>query len=514
MFIQTFFLLLSLLLTVLFFLYGFNHYYLLAAARRYRTPGLQPEMAQFRPPVAIHLPIYNEKYVVGRLVEACLHMAAAYGREKVTITVIDDSTDETIGVVDALVQAGLNQHFQIEVLRRDNRQGYKAGALQVALERTSAEFIAVFDADYAPPADFLMRTLPYFAQDETVAIIQSRWVHLNRDFNLLTRAIAIGIDVHFLVEQAGRYAEGCFQNFNGSGGVLRKTAVVAAGGWQADTLAEDLDVSYRMQLLGHRILYLRDLQSPGEIPPTVPSFKKQQGRWANGSLRTARKLLPALLFNPTFSFKQRLQALIHLTGYLIHPLMFVSFLLACLATLFGVDSLLVPTYLQAPFAQAYSGISLRTVAIDLLWSLLALMILLCMTATWISPVVALKAQQLPISQNLPGLLVLFLLGAGISLSNTVEAIKALFTNRIWEFKRTPKYARLHSQDSWRNLHYQVPMDMTGLLELALAGLGLAAMVIATQQGNFAMLVILLPYTAAYAFVATFTFRQSQPSGMA
>jgi cellulose synthase/poly-beta-1,6-N-acetylglucosamine synthase-like glycosyltransferase len=163
MFIQTLFLLLSLLLTILFFLYGFNHYYLLAAARRYQPPILPAEALPFRPPVAIHLPLYNEKYVVRRLVEACIRMTEAYGREKVTITLIDDSNDETIGVVDELVQAGLNQHFQIEVLRRGNRQGYKAGALQAALERTSEAFIAVFDADYTPPADFLVRTVPFFA---------------------------------------------------------------------------------------------------------------------------------------------------------------------------------------------------------------------------------------------------------------------------------------------------------------------------------------------------------------
>ena len=171
-----------------------------------------------------------------------------------------------------------------------------------------------------------------------MGIIQSRWTHTNREYNSLTKAIAIGIDVHFLIEQTGRYASGCFQNFNGSGGVLRKKALLEAGGWQADTLAEDLDVSYRIQLQGYRFLYINDLQSPGEIPPTVPSFKKQQGRWANGSLRTARKVLPTILSNRKLGLKKRVEAFIHLTGYMVHPLMFISFVLTFSATLLSVNS--------------------------------------------------------------------------------------------------------------------------------------------------------------------------------
>ena len=185
---------------------------------------------------------------------------------------------------------------------------------------------------------FSFAPCPILSRMKVWEVIQTRWTHINRNYNLLTRAIAIGIDVHFLIEQAGRYAAGCFQNFNGSGGVLRKRALMEAGGWQSDTLAEDLDASYRIQIQGYRILYLKDLQSPGEVPPTVPSYKKQQGRWACGSLRTAKKLLPTLMPNHNLGFRKRLQAFIHLTGYMVHPLMFTSFVLACLATLLRVDS--------------------------------------------------------------------------------------------------------------------------------------------------------------------------------
>jgi cellulose synthase/poly-beta-1,6-N-acetylglucosamine synthase-like glycosyltransferase len=255
-FIQTLFFALSLILSFLFFLYGFNYYYLLNASRRYRTPPL-PDHSQYLPAVSIQLPIYNERNVIRRLVTACAAMAEAYGIEKVKILILDDSDDDTVQEVDQVVKDYQEKNFQIELLRRGGRAGFKAGALQAALNRTKEEFITIFDADFVPPADFLLRSLPYFERDESLGIVQSRWTYLNKDYSLVTRAISHAIDVHFLVEQPGRYAAGVFQNFNGSGGVLRKKAIMEAGGWQADTLAEDLDLSYRIQMLGYRILYLR-----------------------------------------------------------------------------------------------------------------------------------------------------------------------------------------------------------------------------------------------------------------
>ena len=285
----------SLCLSLLFFLYGFNHYYLLNAARKYKSPSLAEDIADLRPSVSIHLPVYNEKYVVPRLIASCAQMAESYGLEKVNIIVADNSDDETAKVIDEVVKIYLEKGFKLEILRRGNRQGYKAGALQNALENTNEDLIAIFDSDFTPPPDFLVKTAPYFCQDSNLGIIQSRWAHINRDYNVLTRAIAIGIDVHFLIEQTGRYVTGNYQNFNGSGGIIKRKALLEAGGWQSDTLTEDLDVSYRIQMQGFRILFLKDLLCPGEIPPTVPSFKKQQGRWACGSLRTAKKHLPFLL---------------------------------------------------------------------------------------------------------------------------------------------------------------------------------------------------------------------------
>jgi cellulose synthase/poly-beta-1,6-N-acetylglucosamine synthase-like glycosyltransferase len=500
---------LSLLLTLLFFLYGFNLYYLLVSAARYRVPPL-PRPMKARPRVAIHLPIYNERYVIRRIAAACARMAVAYGTDSVRILLLDDSDDETRGEIDALAAEYLDRGIHLEVLRRPTRQGFKAGALQAALARTDEEFIALFDADFVPPPDFLNRAIPHLVQDERLGVVQSRWAHVNRDFNFLTRAIALGIDVHFLVEQPGRFASGCFLNFNGSGGVFRRNALIEAGGWQADTLAEDLDVSYRIQPRGYRILYLQDLESPGEIPPTVPSFKKQQARWACGSLRTARKLLPGLLGDSKISHRNRLEAALHLTNYMIHPLMFASFLLACLAALLGVDTLrfIDSAGLFDSFRQAASGGASAALLHNVIWVLLGSMILLSTVSAWIHPVVALRAQGMKVWRNLPSLVVLFLLGCGISLSNTIEAAKALLSNRNWAFKRTPKYALRPGDGEWRNKSYQVSLDSVWFLELGLVALGGIAMAFAASHMDLGALPILAPYTAAYAFVAWQTKRQS------
>lgn len=465
-----------------------------------------------RPRVVVHLPVYNEKYVIHRLVSACASMAEAYGIDRVRIMIIDDSDDDTVEVIDQEIADHLTRGFLVEVLRRNNRQGYKAGALQTALEQTDEEYIAVFDADFIPTPDFLSRSIPYFLQDEQLGIIQSRWTHTNRNYNVLTEAIATGIDVHFLIEQTGRYAAGCLQNFNGSGGILRVKALRQAGGWQADTLAEDLDASYRIQLQDYRILYLKDLHSPGEVPPTVPSYKKQQGRWACGSLQTAKKLLPKLLSNRKLGFTQRLEAFIHLTGYLVHPLMFSSFLLACLSALLRVDIFRIGIIVASVKSSMASGMMSAAASLSpryFLWSLAGLMILLCTIAAWLPLMVVLRAQPLPRWRKLSSFVLLFFLGCGVSLSNTIEAGKALFTNRTWAFKRTPKYAVLYRKDNWRDKGYQVSLDIVCLVELAFICLGLSSIGYSISDSNFGVLLILIPFTVAYTFVFSLTILQSR-----
>jgi cellulose synthase/poly-beta-1,6-N-acetylglucosamine synthase-like glycosyltransferase len=499
MFLEVLFYAFSLILTLVFFLYGFNHYFLLNASRKYKIPPL-PARSPILPTVSIQLPVYNERYVIRRLVSACAAMAEAYQIDKVKILVLDDSDDDTLLEVDKIVEEFRKKSFDIEVQRREDRSGFKAGALQAALRKTGEEYIAIFDADFIPPADFLLRTIPYFEQDERLGIVQSRWTHLNRDFNLLTKALSLGIDVHFFIEQTGRYASGCFQNFNGSGGVLRTKAVLEAGGWCADTLAEDLDLSYQMQRFGYRILYLRDLECPGEIPPTIPSFKLQQGRWACGSLRNARKILPTLLQDRKIGIKERTQAFIHLTGYMIHPLMVISFVLSCLTVLLDVQNL--------PAAPGTGLIhSLQTLS----WVVMLPLLILCTLAPWISLGSTLRLQNLPLLRNLSTLLAIILLSLGISLSNMREAGKALFSNRNWEFKRTPKYADLNNRQEWRSRRYQISIDPLWMAELLFTLVGMVSIGMAIHVSNYSVLMILVPFTISYAIVLWLTLQQSRKS---
>jgi cellulose synthase/poly-beta-1,6-N-acetylglucosamine synthase-like glycosyltransferase len=294
--------------------------------------------------------------------------------------------------------------------------------------------------------------------------------------------------------------------------VLRKKAVLVAGGWCADTLTEDLDLSYQMQMLGYRVLYLRDLPCPGEIPPTIPGFKMQQGRWACGSLRNARKILPTLLRDSKIKLTQRLQAFIHLTGYIIHPLMVFSFLLSCLDVLLGVN-IFQPS--QGDITLSVSGNPITTgipsihALQNVTWAVLLPLLILCTLAPWISLLATLKIQKFPLFRNLASLLVLVLLSLGISASNLREAGKALFTNRAWEFSRTPKYADLQNGQDWKKKKYQVPVDIIWIIELILVMLGVWAIAAALRQASYPVLLVLVPFTLGYSLVMSLSVLQSR-----
>ena len=497
---------LSLTVTILFFFYGYNCYYLLRASKKYSLPRLNKHYP--RPAVAIHLPIYNEKYVVERLIEHCINIAEEYGKEAVRIIILDDSDDETSNILDTILTRYTRDGYRIEVIRRRKRDGYKAGALQEALLKTNEEFIAIFDADFIPPKDFLTKTIPYFIEDKKVGIIQCRWSHINREYNLITKAVSIGIDAHFYVEQPGRYSSKCLLNFNGSAGVIRRTALLEAGGWHTDTLAEDLDASYRIQLRGYRVIYLKEPHVDGEVPPTLISFKRQQARWACGSIRTAKKILPKLLTHSRLNLKQKIQGFIHLTYYSVHLFMFLAFLLAVTASLANVTSISIPTSgvdLSQPsqFVTSIGSLSIQQIAIILL----SLTILTCAAATWVYYIQTIRAQSLSLTRNVPNLLVLGLIGYGISISNTIEVLKGVVAKRQIEFKRTPKYSVKSKEDSWRNKKYHVPLDKKILVEWGSIILGVLAVYFAYTTGNFGILPILIWYIVAYLFVNILTLIQ-------
>jgi cellulose synthase/poly-beta-1,6-N-acetylglucosamine synthase-like glycosyltransferase len=502
--------------TLLFFIYGFNVFYLINAARKYCVPTPTVSWST-RPPIAIHLPIYNEKYVIDRLLAACSNMATSYGKDRVRILILDDSTDETTKEIQHLTPQYLHQGFNIEVLHRTERVGFKAGALQDALEKTIEPYIAVFDADFEPPPHFLSETVQHMMMDDTLGVVQCRWSYLNRQYNFLTKAIAIGMSAHFLIEQPGRYTAQCFLNFNGSGGLIRSQALRDAGGWHSDTLAEDLDASYRMQLHGYRIRYLRDLLAPCEVPPTITSFKRQQGRWACGSLRTAKKLLPQLLRDRTLTRTQKIQAFVHLTYYLVHPLIFTSFLLALVAGILAIDTLgfFIPVSLQLGpdigvlLAQLVQ-LGFEVVLQQPLLVIAAALIAVCWSAVWILYFLTLKLEKLSILHHLPSLWILSLLGFGISISNTLQAAKGLLSTKHWSFERTPKYALKQRVGEWRNKSYQVQVTRTFYVELGSIMLSMVTILEALHHGNIGIVVILLMYIASYGFVGILTFMHHGP----
>ena len=275
-------------------IYGWHRYYLVYLYMKHKgnVPPPLPPPAEL-PPVTVQLPIFNEMYVADRLIDAVCEID--YPRELLEIQVLDDSTDETTDIAELAVRRHAARGFDIKYLHRVDRRGFKAGALEAGLKEASGKFIAIFDADFVPPKDFLMRTLGYFDNDPKVGMVQARWGHLNRDYSLLTRIQSILLDAHFVLEHGGRNRAGCFFNFNGTAGVWRREVIPDAGGWQHDTLTEDLDLSYRAQLRGWRFVFLPDLVSPAEVPVEMNSFKSQQHRWAKGSIQTCMKLLPRIL---------------------------------------------------------------------------------------------------------------------------------------------------------------------------------------------------------------------------
>ncbi|MCK5551708.1 MAG: glycosyltransferase, partial [Deltaproteobacteria bacterium] len=270
------------------------------------------------PVVTSQLPIYNEMNVAERVIDAVA--AFEYPEGKHEIQVLDDSTDETRRIVARKVEELKARGVQIEHIRRSSREGYKGGALRHGLQKARGEFLAVFDADFVPPHDFLLRTIPFFVMEPQVGLVQGRWGHLNRSESLVTRLQSIGMNGHFVVEQSARNWNDLFMNFNGTGGVFRKRAILEAGNWQDETLTEDLDLSYRIQLAGWKCRYLIDVVAPAEIPTDINAFNSQQFRWAKGSIQTAIKLLPRVWRSDHKAFK-KLQATLHLTHYFVHPLM-------------------------------------------------------------------------------------------------------------------------------------------------------------------------------------------------
>jgi cellulose synthase/poly-beta-1,6-N-acetylglucosamine synthase-like glycosyltransferase len=420
--------------------YGWHRYYLVYLYMRNRDqePKAGPPLDPL-PVVTIQLPLYNEMYVADRLIEAVCRID--YPRELFEIQVLDDSTDETCSIADLAVRRFAAQGYDIKYFHRTNRVGYKAGALEAGLKVARGEFIGIFDADFIPPTDFLTRLMPYFAGDR-IGMVQARWGHINQDYSLLTKIQSILLDGHFVLEHGGRNRAGRFFNFNGTAGVWRRAAIDDAGGWQHDTLTEDLDLSYRAQLRGWRFVFVSSLIAPAEVPVEMNAFKSQQHRWAKGSIQTCRKLLPQIL-RAKVPLGVKIEAFFHLTANFNYPLMcllsvlmFPSMVIRYNMGWYEMMLIDVPLFFAATFSVCnFYMVCQREIHDD-----------------WRA-----RIKYLPFLMSI---------GIGLSINNTRAVFEALF-NKQSEFARTPKYHIEGAADEWIGKRYHQSVAVQPLIELAL-----------------------------------------------
>src|SRR3954449_4551254 len=421
-------------------IYGWHRYYLvyLYMSNRDKEPKLGPALDPL-PVVTIQLPLYNEMYVAERLIDAVC--AIDYPRERLEIQVLDDSTDETRSIAELAARRYAAQGTDIKYIHRMDRTGYKAGALEAGLKVSRGEFVGIFDADFIPTADFLVKLLPHF-RDPKVGMVQARWGHINQDYSLLTKIQAILLDGHFILEHGGRNRGGRFFNFNGTAGVWRRIAIDDAGGWQHDTLTEDLDLSYRAQLRGWQFVFVPGVIAPAEVPVEMNAFKSQQHRWAKGSIQTCRKLLPQIL-RAKVPLSVKAEAFFHLTANFNYPLMvvlsvlmFPSMVIRYNMGWYEMMLIDVPLFFAATFSVCnFYMVCQREIHKD-----------------WIS-----RIKYLPFLMSI---------GIGLSINNTRAVLEALF-NKDTEFVRTPKYHIERDGDEWVGKRYRQSVAVQPLIELAL-----------------------------------------------
>ena len=468
------------ILTALF-VYGVNFVYLTVVAlvtRDRRPPTCVPETW---PTVTVQLPIYNEVYVARRLIDDVARLD--YPADRLEIQVLDDSTDETATIVAELVAEWRDKDVDIVHLRRGDREGFKAGALRHGLALARGELIAIFDAHFLPQPDFLRTAVPVLLADAELAFVQARWDHVNRGFSMLTRLQAVAIDGHFAIEQAGRWARGYWFNFNGTAGVWRRAALIDAGGWQHDTLTEDLDVSYRAFLAGWRAGYLRRLEAPAELPVSFGAYRRQQHRWARGSFECAMKHLPTI-WQSDVPMSRKVSATLHLTGYVIHLLLLAL-------------SLIYPLLLvvSGPHPELFALLGVLSI----------------FNLTTLAPTLLFTVGQRQVGRRwitqIPTILLLSVFGCGMMV-NTGRAAWQTFVGGPAVFERTPKFGILNRHESWLGLRYQLGLDRIVFVELALAALNVVTCTIAVGRGFWAIAVYSGIFAAGLVAAAGTTLRQT------
>jgi cellulose synthase/poly-beta-1,6-N-acetylglucosamine synthase-like glycosyltransferase len=467
-------------LTILFFFgaHGFVmvfHYY----KHRHEQDGDLP-LTQF-PMVTVQLPVFNEMYVVRRLIE--FSCAIDYPKDKLEIQILDDSTDETVDLIDNIVKEKQKLGILIHHVKRIDRKGFKAGALKEGLRIAAGEFVAIFDADFLPKPEFLKKTIPYFYSNPKIGMVQTRWEHLNGEYSLMTRTQAMALDGHFVIEQNMRNKAGFFINFNGTGGVWRKECILDAGNWQADTLTEDLDLSYRAQLKGWKFKFLRDVTSPAELPAEINALKSQQFRWTKGAIETARKLLP-MVWKSKIPFRIKIHSTFHLTNNIVFPFIMLASILNVPLTFikhtgnfnsyFDLMSIFVLAFIGSFLFYLYSQ---KDIYSD--WR----------RRIFLFPV--------------------FMAGSmGFAVNNSKAVLEGLF-NRKSEFVRTPKYGIEGKNQIWKDKKYgHVKFSWTVLLEIALAVYCFIGVASSLYYLEIAAVPFQLLFTAGYGFVAYLSVKQA------
>jgi cellulose synthase/poly-beta-1,6-N-acetylglucosamine synthase-like glycosyltransferase len=464
---------------VILAVYGWHRYYLVYLYMKNKDRHPVPAGMERLPKVTVQLPIYNEMYVADRLIDAVCQLR--YPRELLEIQVLDDSTDETQIVAERAVMRNADAGIDITYIHRTDRSGYKAGALEAAMRVAKGEFIAIFDADFIPSPDFLEKTVPYFG-DDRIAMVQARWGHINQDYSLLTKIQSILLDAHFVLEHGARNRAGMFFNFNGTAGVWRRTAITDAGGWQHDTLTEDLDLSYRAQLRGWKFIFLPNLVAPAEVPVEMNSFKSQQHRWAKGSIQTCKKLLPQIL-RANLPLGVKAEAFFHLTANFNYPLMCVlSMLLGpAMAIRYNMgwyEMLLIdaPLFFAATASVAnFYIVCQRELHTD-----------------WVT-----RLKYLPFLMSI---------GIGLTVNNTRAVFEALF-NQQSEFARTPKYRIEGRSDEWIGKKYRQSFLVQPMIELALGLYFTATVFYALANGIYATIPFLMLFQVGFLYMGLLSIIQ-------
>ena len=451
--------------------YTCNFYYLVFLANKRNKVAKTIDLGT--PSVTIQLPIYNEKYVAKRLVDAVCAMD--YPKNQMNIMVLDDSDDDTVDLLEKTVNYYKTQGFDIEHIRRGTRKGYKAGALKYAMQITDSELVAIFDADFIPPTWFLKKAIPHFSKPN-IGLIQCRWGHVNEDYSTITQVQALSLDFHFLIEQKAKSDSHLFMNFNGTAGIWKRDCIEDAGGWHTATLVEDLDLSYRAQMKGWKCVFLPDIVVDAELPAQMNAAKRQQFRWAKGSIQCATKLLFDITVKRKISIEAKIQAFVQLTRHIVYPLMLIQFL-ALPILLAGQVNLYVVSFLPIITFATYlaMGPGAYILIIQNMYG-----------KSWKS-----KAKLLP---------ALLVYNAGMSVNNTVAVFDAVF-GRKNEFLRTPKYGIIKKEDDWKGKAYNLPFTQTTLLEIFFGVYGVLAIFISIFSNNPVFVPIIAIQTIGFFFIA-------------